>query len=246
MMAKKVFIGVGHGGSDPGAVSGKFKESEINLTMALAAKAELERHGVSVGISRIKEENDKLAEEIKECKAFNPDIAIECHNNAAGTSTGNGFEVYVQTGTHKAQSRKMGQAIAKRVSSEIGQELRGNDGGLRTKLNSNGTDYFGWLRELPCPAVLLEGFFVDGVKDRLDFDTEAEQQAMGKAYAHGVLDYLGIKVKASSGSTGAATSTSTSETLWTVQVGAFANKNNAQNLADQLKAKGYAAIVKAK
>lgn len=246
MMAKKVFIGVGHGGSDPGAVSGPFKESEINLTMALAAKAELERHGVSVGISRTKEEDDKLAEEIKECKAFNPDVAIECHNNAAGTSTGNGFEVYVQTGIYKTQSRKMAQAIAKRVSSEIGQELRGNDGGLRTKLNSSGQDYFGWLRQLNCPAVLLEGFFVDGAKDRLDFDTKAEQQAMGKAYAHGVLDYLGIAVKASNGSTGAIASTSTSGKLYTVQVGAFAQKENAYKLAEQLKAKGYAAIVKTK
>lgn len=244
MMAKKVFLGVGHGGSDPGAVSGTFKESEINLTMALAAKAELERHGVSVGISRIKEEEDRLAEEIKECKAFDPDVAIECHNNAAGTSTGNGFEVYVQTGTYKAQSRKMAQAIAKRVSSEIGQELRGNDGGLRTKLNSSGTDYFGWLRQLNCPAVLLEGFFVDGVKDRLDFDTKAEQQAMGKAYAHGVLDYLGIKVKASSGSTGAAASTPASGTMYTVQVGAFKEKKNADGVVAQLKGKGFAAMVK--
>lgn len=244
MMAKKVFIGVGHGGSDPGAVSGTFKESEINLVMALAAKAELERHGVSVGISRTKEEEDRLAEEIKECKAFAPDIAIECHNNAAGVSTGNGFEVYVQTGTYKSQSRKLAQAIAKRVSSEIKQELRGTDGGLKTKLNSSGTDYFGWLRQLPCPAVLLEGFFVDGVKDRLDFDTKAEQEAMGKAYAHGVLDYLGIAVKAAGGSTGATANTASKGTTYTVQVGAFSSKENAQKLVDQLRAKGYAAIIK--
>lgn len=242
MAQKKVFIGVGHGGSDPGAVSGSFKESEINLVMALACKKELERHGVKVGISRTKEENDKLAEEIAECKAFDPDIAIESHNNAAGTSNGNGFEVFVQTGKHKSASRKLGQAIAKRVSAEIGQELRGNDGGLRTKLNSSGTDYFGWLRQLDCPAVLLEGFFVDGVKDRKDFDTKAEQEAMGVAYAHGVLDYLGITVKASSGSTGA--TASTSGKLYLVQVGAYSSRANAENVVKQLKAKGFPAIIK--
>ena len=29
----------------------------------------------------------------------------------------------------------------------------------------------------------------------MDFDTAAEQRALGVAYAHGVLDYLGIDVK---------------------------------------------------
>ena len=45
----RVFIGVGHGGSDPGAVAAGIKESEANLQMALGLKVELERHGVTVG-----------------------------------------------------------------------------------------------------------------------------------------------------------------------------------------------------
>ena len=53
-MNKKVFIGVGHGGSDPGAVK-YVKEADANLQMALGLKAELERHGVKVGISRVKD-----------------------------------------------------------------------------------------------------------------------------------------------------------------------------------------------
>lgn len=235
-MAKKVFIGVGHGGSDPGAVSGKFKESEINLTMALAAKAELERHGVKVGISRIKEEEDRLAEEIRECKAFNPDVAIECHNNAGG---GDGFEVYVQTSTYKTQSKKLAESIWKRVNA-AGQNAHGSSP-YKTRLNSSGTDYFGWLRQLTCPAVLLEGFYVDGTKDRLGFDTRAEQEAMGKAYAHGVLDYLGIKIKASGSSSQAQASNGK---LYYVQVGAFKEKAGAEALVKQLKAKGFDAIIK--
>ena len=108
----KVFLGVGHGGPDPGAVSSSFKESEINLTIALAAKAELERHGVEVALSRYRDESDKLAEEIAECNAFAPDIAMEIHNNAGG---GDGFEVYVQTNTYKEASH----ALAKSIESQI-------------------------------------------------------------------------------------------------------------------------------
>ncbi|NBI84652.1 N-acetylmuramoyl-L-alanine amidase, partial [Clostridiaceae bacterium] len=51
-MGKRVFIGVGHGGSDPGACANGLRESDVNLTMALAMKTALERAGVAVGISR--------------------------------------------------------------------------------------------------------------------------------------------------------------------------------------------------
>ena len=32
----KVFIGVGHGGSDPGAVANGLRESDLNLSIALS------------------------------------------------------------------------------------------------------------------------------------------------------------------------------------------------------------------
>ena len=51
----KVFIGVGHGGSDPGAVAGGIKESAANLQMALGMTEELARPGVAGGIPILKE-----------------------------------------------------------------------------------------------------------------------------------------------------------------------------------------------
>src|SRR5699024_7817944 len=100
---------------------------------------------------RTVEEDDPLTEEIKEANAFKPDIAVEVHNNAGG---GDGFEVYYQTNGYKAQSMKLAQCIEARVK-ESGQKSRG----LKTKLNESGTDYFGWCRQVQCPAVLCEGFF---------------------------------------------------------------------------------------
>ena len=186
-MAHKVFIGVGHGGSDPGAVS-KVKEAAANLTIALELKRILEANGFNVGISRTKDENDPLTEEIKEANAFKPDLAVEVHNNAGG---GDGFEVFVQTNGYKAKSKTAAQAIEKQVVA-IGQRSRG----IKTKLNSSGKDYFGWLRQVNAPAVLLEGFFVDS-NDALGFDTAAEQKKLAAAYAQGVLDYFGVKANSS-------------------------------------------------
>jgi len=186
-MAKRVFIGVGHGGSDPGAQAFRLKEADVNLVMALSLKTELERHGVVVGISRIRDENDSLSEEIREANAFKPDLAVECHNNAGG---GDGFEVFYQTNHHKAASYALAQAIEAEVK-KIGQNSRG----CKTRLNSEGKDYFGWLRQVNCPAVICEGFFVDST-DRFIGDTEAEQKAFGTAYAKGVLARLGISYRA--------------------------------------------------
>ena len=183
----RVFVGVGHGGADPGAVSGTWEEADINLVMALAMRDELERHGVTVGISRLKDENDILTEEISEANAFKPDVAVEVHNNAGG---GDGWECYRQTSAaYGEQSLRLGRAIEARVLA-AGQNSRG----VKTKLMANGQDWFGWCRQVKAPAVLCEGFFLDNLTDRADFTTKASQQALGVAYAHGVLDYLGIEV----------------------------------------------------
>lgn len=239
MMTKRVFIGVGHGGKDPGAVK-YVKESEANLQMALGMKEELEKYGITVGISRTREENDPLSEEIREANAFKPDIAVEVHNNAGG---GDGFEVYYQTNAYKAQSMKLAQCIEARVKAS-GQNTHGPNG-LKTKLNSSGTDYFGWCRQVNCPAVLCEGFFVDNAADSADYNTTVEQKAYGKVYALGVLDYLGIKENPQTGTQPPQTTPQDKpESLpYTVQVGAFTNRVNAASMQNKLSSMGYYAFV---
>ena len=179
----KVFIGVGHGGKDPGAVAGGLLEKDVNLVMALEMAQVLTRHGVEAALSRTVDEDDTLQEELREAKAFAPDLAVEIHNNAGG---GDGFEVYVQTGAYKEQSRKLAQLMEAQVK-QIGQNSRG----IKTRLMATGQDYFGWLRLNQCPAVLCEGAFLDSA-DREIINTEAQQRAFGQAYAKAVLEYLEI------------------------------------------------------
>lgn len=85
----RVFIGVGHGGTDSGAV-GYLVEKEVNLVEALACRDFLEAHGVEVLMSRTTDENDPITDEINECNEFEPDLAIDIHSNSG---RGDGFEV---------------------------------------------------------------------------------------------------------------------------------------------------------
>lgn len=183
-MAKKVFIGVGHGGIDPGAV-GYVKEADLNLNMALACRDVLESYGVTVKMSRIKDENDDLNEEIRECNAFNPDLAVDIHNNAGG---GDGFEVLHTIGGG------VGKTLAKNIEAEV-LKIGQNSRGLKTRKNSSGTDYYGFIRVTKCPAVICEGVFVDNATDVKIADTVTEQKKFGEAYAKGILKTLGIKTK---------------------------------------------------
>lgn len=222
-MSKKVFIGVGHGGSDPGAVANGFEEADLNLAIALACQAELVRHGVAVQMSRTKDEEDTLAQEIAECNAFNPDFAIDIHNNAGG---GDGAEVY------HGHSDKRDDSLAANVLEAI-KAIGQNSRGLKTKKNSSGTDYFGFIRSIKAPSIIVECAFVDNKKDLAIIDTVAEQKAMGVAVAKGILKTLGIAYRAQA----------SISALYKVQVGAYSVRDNAIAMQKKLKAAGFDAII---
>ena len=220
-MAKKVFIGVGHGGKDSGAVANGFKEKDLNLAIAKALSDELVRHGVSVKMSRTKDENDALTDEIKECKAFKPDLALDIHNNAGG---GDGAEVFHHYGGGT------GKTLANNILAEV-VKIGQNSRGAKIKKNAQGKDYFGFIRETSCPAVIVECAFVDNKTDIKIIDTSAEQKAMGVANAKGVLKTLGIKWVAEK----TYTLTATVSKL---------TKTKADPLAKELKNKGFTVTIK--
>lgn len=180
-MSKKVFLGVGHGGSDSGVVSNGLKEKDINLNIALECCNELERHGVIVQMSRYKDENDPINEEVKKCNIFKPDLAIDIHTNADG---GKGFEVYYYSGG--GISKDLAKNIEKEVIC-IGQNSRG----IKTRVN-NGVDYYAFIRDTAAPAIICECAFIDNKEDVKMIDTIQKQQSFGVVYAKGILKTLGI------------------------------------------------------
>ena len=180
MSKKKVFLGVGHGGSDPGAV-GYLVEKDVNLTMATACRDFLVAYGVDVKMSRTKDEDDTVNEEVAECNAYGPDLAVDIHNNSGG---GDGFEVFHTI--HGGTGKVLAENIERHVKA-IGQNSRG----VKTRQGTSG-DYYAFIRETVAPAVIVEGVFVDTKADAAQADTLAEQQAFGVAYAKGILDTLGL------------------------------------------------------
>lgn len=223
----KVYIGVGHGGSDSGAIK-YLAEKDINLKMALACRDYLKAAGVDVKISRTTDKDSSIAEKVTAANSWGADLALDIHNNAGG---GDGAEVYhsIVGGT--------GKRLADNILNEfekIGQNVRG----AKTK-HENGTDYFGFIRLTDMPAVITEAVFVDNAADAAQADTEAECKAFGIAIAKGVLRTLGIADNVVRPST----PSKPAQTIYRVQVGAYTNRSNAVKLAKKLNSIGYKTLI---
>lgn len=181
-MVKKVFIGIGHGGSDPGAVANGLKESNLALDIGMRLNSLLKAAGVFTLVSRTADVDDDLTDKIARCNVFNPDLALDIHINAGG---GEGWEAFVYSGggTSKLLAQNIEQEVKKITISR----------GLKTKLNSSGTDYFGFIRQIQAPSVILEAAFIDNAKDVERIKTGEGRQKFAEAYAAGILKTLGIK-----------------------------------------------------
>ena len=182
-MSKKVFIGVGHGGTDSGAVK-YIVEKEYTLKTAFALSEILSKYGVDFKLSRTQDIDTDMDSKVAMCNKYDPDLVMDIHFNAGG---GQGFEVYYSRvgGTSKTLANNINTEVKKIMSSR----------GVKTKLGNGGTDYFAIIRETAAPAVLLEGGFVDSKKDA-DF-IKSNYKRLAEAYAKGILKTLGISTAAS-------------------------------------------------
>ncbi|MDY0286672.1 MAG: N-acetylmuramoyl-L-alanine amidase, partial [Bacteroidales bacterium] len=102
---KTVVIDAGHGGKDPGAVSGNIREKDIALRIALKTGAYIEKYLPDVKVCYTRTD-DRFVELHKRAKIANEaqaDLFISIHCNANKSSKPFGTETYVM-GLHKSQA----------------------------------------------------------------------------------------------------------------------------------------------
>lgn len=181
-MGRRVFIDVGHGGSDSGAVFGGIKEKDINLTVALEVKKILLSKGLSVLMSRESDIYLSLDARTSMANRWDADIFISIHHNAGG---GVGAEVIHSI--YLGEGKKLADKVATEFKS-IGQNVRN----VYSKRSVNtGTDYFAVIRGSKMPSIITEFAFLDS-NDRYKIDTVAELKEEGRAIAKAILDFFGL------------------------------------------------------
>lgn len=115
-----VAIDAGHGGKDPGAVSGKVYEKHINLSVALALGQLLEERveGIKIIYTRSDDRFIELSERTNIANRADADLFISIHTNANPYKTVLGTETYVMG----ADKTKGNMAVSMRENSVISLE----------------------------------------------------------------------------------------------------------------------------
>lgn len=184
----KVWIDDGHGGSDPGAVALGLVEKSINLVMSLSCKAELERHNVLVGMTRLGDATVSLTQRATLANNWGAHYFISIHNNAGGGDRGE-----VIHSVNNGKGLELANKIAIKIKTETQQDFVKVYS--RPSTSSPNKDYYSVIANTKMPAVIVEGAFLDNHLDNNAIDTVEEQKGFGVAIAHGILNQLDVAIK---------------------------------------------------
>lgn len=214
-----ILLDPGHGGPDFGAcnTADGIYESELNLTIARACYAELQRYdGVVVHMTHdgLDPNGSKMTlnDRVKMANSVGADILVSLHCNDAQSDVACGSEVYVSHSTYKEEynekSTELAVCFLKRFR-DLGFEVRGVktrlSNGSRQYYHSDGTnevgDYYAvigdTIKYYAIPGILVEHGFVKGDAQR--FDTDEELVALGIADAQAIAEYYGLTLKENAG-----------------------------------------------
>jgi N-acetylmuramoyl-L-alanine amidase len=182
MGRKKVWVDAGHGGYDPGAVSGGAIEAVINLSVAIKLKEILEAAGYAVGMSR---DSSTYVSPGARARAANADpdvfLFLSLHCNAAMNQEANGIEAFTSHGQTKADD--YAEAILNTLMSAFPTKR------LRADYRDGDADKEGNFTVLTAtrmPAVLIEMGFITNAEERAWLQEPDTQTRLAMAIATGV------------------------------------------------------------
>lgn len=188
---KKVFIDLGHGGTDPGAIGNDLLEKVLTRKIGEYAKVYLETvyEGALVQLSRNGDETKSLKQRTDEANAWGADVLSSIHINSSAIKTSNGFESHIYPNSDTPTV-----ALQNLIHAEIIQVMKAF--GITNDRGKKQSD-FHMLRESDMPAVLTENLFIVNIFDANRLKQEAFLKAVGDAHARGIAKFIGLKEKPS-------------------------------------------------
>lgn len=189
-----VMLDPGHGGNALGGQVPGVNEKDINLITAYSIKAELEKYdGITVLMTRYADTALSLAQRAAAAAEQQADFLFSIHYNKSEYSQLFGAEVWIPSiGEGYSKGYACGDLILNELCDGYGLCRRG----VKTKLNTRGTDYYGIIREsaaLGIPAVIIEHCHMDHAEDVPYFNSMEKLQELGRRSATGIAKYFGLK-----------------------------------------------------
>ncbi len=199
----RIVIDPGHGGSDPGAINAALglNEKTTTLDVARRLRAYLGEYGYRVFLTREDDSTLSLDARAAMANRVRADLFLSLHFNAVDSPSVAGVETYVMTlaghaSTNAALSTAsntvhpgnrndpwnamVGYAVQQRMVTDLG----GADRGLRRAR-------FSVLRQVSCPAALVEGGFLSNPAEARRIGTEVYRDQLARALLKAILQYQG-------------------------------------------------------
>ena len=189
-----VVIDPGHGGDNYGTQVLDGYEKEYNLKVAKAMYNHLSMYeGVEVYLTRETDKALTLKKRAQIAEKKNADYLISLHFNASETHLSYGTECWVPYDDFYEETYEFA-AYFKYELTNAGLF----DRGIKTRLNEEGDNYYGIIREsekLDIPCVLVEHCHVDNMNDDGYYENDDKLEKLGIMDAEAVAKYLGLKSK---------------------------------------------------
>jgi N-acetylmuramoyl-L-alanine amidase len=225
----KITHAAGHALVTPGKQSPDgFKEWQVTSEIVELVMRELENYE-DVLQKRIDDPTGKsdisLTKRCEQINGWGANVHIDYHLNAFGNGWNNagGTEIYTYITKPKEAA-----ALAEKIQTNLIREVGFRNRGVKAA-------NFQMVRETKMTAIVIEFAFMTNQNEAMKMRTAEYQKKAAKAVVDGLVSQYGLKKNP--------TASPATNDLYRVQVGAFTDINNAKNLVEELKAKGYPAII---
>ena len=171
-----ICIDAGHGGTDSGAVNGKYYEKVATLGIALKLADKLKELGHEVCCTRTVDVTRTLNRRCEIANKNNADIFVSIHCNAATNKNAEGIETF----KYPTSKSTLAQCIQKALVSNFPEE---KDRGVKE------TDFY-VLKHTKMPAVLIEVGFISHDETAKKLYSYSYQMKLARVISEGIINYL--------------------------------------------------------
>ena len=191
---RSIFLDPGHGGSDPGAVSGGVREKDLTLSVYNKVSSKLASLGYTVLTSRNVDKDVDLVERAEQANNANADMLLSIHFNAGGRGVARGIETYYyqsqadrvpkinKENHNNAERLERSRKLANKVQQNLLYQTGANDRGVKRAS-------FTVLRETSIPSILVELGFIDNPEERNKIKTNEYQERLANGIVDGIVEY---------------------------------------------------------
>lgn len=178
----EIVLDSGHGGSDPGKVGvNGVKEKDINRQITEKIKERLEEKGISVVLTKEKDEEsgkgktEEMQERVKKINEIQPVLTVSIHQNSYPDEEIKGAQIFYYT--HSTDSEKAAKIIQ--------ESLRNIDPENHREAKANDTYYL--LKRTKVPVVIVECGFLSNPQEAEKLSGEPYQKQVADAVTEGIL-----------------------------------------------------------